>query len=377
MTTTTAIRQARTNWKAIIFTSIIHLIVLIGLPLYFLQGHVPSLALVLASVFFLYVGLLSITVLYHRYYSHRSYTLRSKIAEFFLLLSSCFAIEGTALRWAHDHRQHHRYVDSEKDPYRVKDGFWHAHMWWYFKDPEPQYKKYVPDLLENKLVMFFDKYYGTITIAIHLVVFLLLGFVFADFFGALVFFVGLRLFLTHHLTGFINSWAHWWGDKPYSIEHTAVNSYLLCFLTCGEGYHNYHHTFGSDYRNGIKWYHFDPTKWIIWSMAKIGIATGLKKISNDIIRSTMLKTERKQLLSLIKKKSPSRLVHWQHKIDSLHETILEFHAKIRTLRRQTKKQDLPQTKREEIIAGLQNYLLQLKQRQHEWFVLCKQISSSV
>ena len=48
-------------------------------------------------------------------------------------------------------------------------------------------------------------------------------------------------------------------------------------MTFGEGYHNYHHKFQWDYRNGIRWFHFDPSKWFIWGLSKIGLAKKLKK----------------------------------------------------------------------------------------------------
>ncbi|OLL23878.1 Acyl-CoA desaturase 1 [Neolecta irregularis DAH-3] len=38
----------------------------------------------------------------------------------------------------------------------------------------------------------------------------------------------------------------------------------IALIWSGEGYHNFHHTFPYDYRNGIKPLDWDPTKWIIW-----------------------------------------------------------------------------------------------------------------
>ena len=38
-------------------------------------------------------------------------------------------------------------------------------------------------------------------------------------------------------------------------SRSAVNNYVIALLTFGEGYHNFHHTFANDYRNGIRWYH--------------------------------------------------------------------------------------------------------------------------
>ena len=42
------------------------------------------------------------------------------------------------------------------------------------------------------------------------------------------------------------------------------------FLTYGEGYHNFHHIFQADYRNGIRWWQWDPTKWMISLCSKLG-----------------------------------------------------------------------------------------------------------
>jgi stearoyl-CoA desaturase (delta-9 desaturase) len=48
----------------------------------------------------------------------------------------------------------------------------------------------------------------------------------------------------------------------------------------GENWHNFHHAFPSDYRNGPKWYHLDVHKWIIWTFAKLGLAKDLKYTSD-------------------------------------------------------------------------------------------------
>ena len=44
----------------------------------------------------------------------------------------------------------------------------------------------------------------------------------------------------------------------------------------GEGYHHYHHMYQSDYRNGLRWYNFDPSKWLIYILSVIGLATSLR-----------------------------------------------------------------------------------------------------
>jgi len=70
----------------------------------------------------------------------------------------------------------------------------------------------------------------------------------------------------------VNSVAHLYGSRPYTDENSARDNALLAFVTNGEGYHNFHHKFPSDFRNGIRWYQWDPTKWLIQSLGFLGLA---------------------------------------------------------------------------------------------------------
>jgi stearoyl-CoA desaturase (delta-9 desaturase) len=94
--------------------------------------------------------------------------------------------------------------------------------------------------------------------------------------------------LLHHATFCINSWCHTFGKKNFTKEHSGKDSSFMAFFTFGEGYHNFHHTFANDYRNGIRWYHWDPTKWAIGLMAKLKLARDLKVTSDDMILAARL-----------------------------------------------------------------------------------------
>ena len=54
-------------------------------------------------------------------------------------------------------------------------------------------------------------------------------------------------------------------------------AFWTALITLGEGYHNFHHRFQADYRNGVRWFHFDPTKWFVWSLEKVGLARDLRR----------------------------------------------------------------------------------------------------
>lgn len=274
------------SWVNISFISAYHALLLIFLPIYLLS-RTPSWSLLAVSFAMLVIVGLAITVGYHRLYAHRAFQMNS-VAQFVTVFFGAMAIQNSVLCWARDHRIHHQFSDTEKDPYSVKDGFWHAHLLWILKKSKTEHIPFPADLAENKIVRFQHKWYVLLAVISNIGCMLLAGWVSGDYFGAFVFALLLRIFISHHMTWLINSWAHTWGKKQFASHTSAVNNWLLAFFTFGEGYHDYHHTFPSDYRNGAKWYHFDPSKWTIWIMAKVRLASSLMKVNSELIRKKEL-----------------------------------------------------------------------------------------
>jgi len=303
------------NWGPSLFLIIYQVCLLITLPFYFYYDF-PNWTMILASVILLYVAGLSITAGYHRFYSHRSYR-TNPVIESLLLFFGAMAGQGSALRWSFDHRLHHAFVDTDQDPYTIKKGFWYAHCLWILEKPRTIDPKVVPDLMRNRLVQFQHNHINLLMISSNLIAFLFVGWLLNDYLGAFFLATFTRLFTLHHFTWFINSLAHTWGDKPFCQEQTAVNNCIIALLTFGEGYHNFHHTFANDYRNGIRWFHFDPTKWLIWGLNKIGLTSDLKRMDSFTIKKRMV-LQRKELLI-------ERLCDlWYVKRDELEKKVLEL-----------------------------------------------------
>ena len=141
-----------------------------------------------------------------------------------------------------------------------------------------------------------------------------------------------RLFLSHHLTWFINSLAHCWGARTFSKEQSAVDNYILAFLTVGEGYHNYHHTFASDYRNGVRWFHFDPVKWTVWTLSRLGLARDLKRVDAVKIQERLLKEDRKLLVGTLESRADPAIPELGQRIETLAARIQEKLARLGELR---------------------------------------------
>jgi len=233
-------------------------------------------------VIFLFACGMSITAGYHRLWSHQTYQAHVAV-RWVLAIFGAMALQNSILIWGSQHRRHHLYVDDiDKDPYSAKRGFWFSHMGWILRDYPSGHTTFTnaKDLQRDPIVMFQHRHYVPLVLLTNFGLTLLTGWLCGDVWG--VFLLGgvLRLVVSHHFTFFINSLAHIWGNQPYTDRNTARDNGLLAVLTFGEGYHNYHHTFPSDYRNGPLWYNFDPSKWLIYTLSKLGLASSLRTASS-------------------------------------------------------------------------------------------------
>ncbi|WP_199610591.1 fatty acid desaturase [Flocculibacter collagenilyticus] len=265
-------------WTNILVFAITGLITLTVIPYYAITVGFDTFEIVATILCLGFCGM-SITAGYHRLWSHKTYDAHP-ILQFIYAIGGAFAIQNSALHWSSDHRIHHKHVDSDhRDPYSASKGFWFSHIGWMLRDYKTNpYENYANarDLQKNKIVMWQHKHYLTLVLVTNFGIPLALGLLNGNVLGMLLSAGVLRLVLSHHFTFFINSLAHIWGTQPYTDENSARDNGMLAFLTYGEGYHNFHHIFEYDYRNGIKWWQFDPTKWFIKSAQWLGLTHNLK-----------------------------------------------------------------------------------------------------
>lgn len=323
------------------FFTILPVVTVILLIIYFLKFEL-SWGIVIFSFIFAAATNLSITAGYHRLYAHRSYqaTAWVRIA---LLAIGASAYQGSALKWSSDHRRHHNKVDSEEDPYTITKGFWFAHMGWLFTETEHDVIK-APDLEVDSMIVFQDKYYLPISIFMGFIFPMLVGWAMGDAFAGLLFGGALRILLTQQSTFFVNSLSHTLGKRPYCEDVTARDSIIVAFLTHGEGYHNYHHRFQTDYRNGIRWYHWDPTKWTIRFMSLLGLAKNLRRMPAQEILKARLQVEFEKIRSQ---------GFSEEKIRNLKEQILSAQARMKVLKEEYQKQKMDQLRLEIAEAKIQ------------------------
>jgi stearoyl-CoA desaturase (delta-9 desaturase) len=275
----------KVNWQISSFLIGTLFLAVTAVPVYVWFFGLDAFQVGLFVLMFLATGF-SITVGYHRLFAHRTFEAHW-LVRLAVLIFGAAAFENSVLLWSCEHRSHHKHVDHDDDPYCISHGLFHAHIGWLlFKlDPPPPFDN-VADLKKDPLVMWQHHHIHLIAAVVSFVLPAALGYLWGGWVSALGgFLIGgiARVVAVQHSTFCINSLCHYLGDQPYSTKCSARDSWLMAIVTLGEGYHNYHHEFQHDYRNGVKPWHFDPTKWIIWTMSRIGLAKKLRRVPDEKI----------------------------------------------------------------------------------------------
>jgi stearoyl-CoA desaturase (delta-9 desaturase) len=282
-------QSAPRNWTTTLMFAVTFVVAVTVVPWY---GYTHGYHVAAWVSFTLLLGAngMAITCGYHRLFAHATYEAHPALKVAYLLFGA-MALQNSALVWSANHRVHHRYIDDpERDPYCARLGFWFSHIGWMLRSypsGDPDFSA-ARDLERDHLVRYQHRYYLPLALAMNLGLPLLLGWANGDIFGMLLLAGVLRLVVSHHATFFINSLAHIWGSQPYTDDNTARDNGVVALLTYGEGYHNFHHMFAHDYRNGVRWWQWDPSKWFITAMRWLGLATNLKRIPWFKIQRAML-----------------------------------------------------------------------------------------
>ncbi|KAJ6500907.1 hypothetical protein C8R45DRAFT_1071408 [Mycena sanguinolenta] len=282
---------ASLNWIGVVVITLPPLISVIGAYTTPLRWQTALFSV----LYYFYTGL-GITAGYHRFWAHRSYN-AGKFLQYFLAIAASGAIQGPIKWWARGHRSHHRYTDTPLDPYNAQEGFWYSHVGWMLVKPRRKPGTAdVSDLSKDEVVRWQQKHYLPLLLTVAIIVptvipWLLWG----DARGGYVYAAFLRLCFVQHSTFCVNSLAHWLGEAPFDDKHTPRDHVVTALCTLGEGYHNFHHQFPMDYRNAIKWYQYDPTKWFIWICQQLGLASHLKVFPDNEVRKGQLTMQLKRL----------------------------------------------------------------------------------
>lgn len=246
--------------------------------------HWSDLAL-LAGMYSL--SMLGITIGYHRMLTHRSFRPHPVVKALLLIFGSMSA-EGPAIEWAASHIKHHALSDREGDPHSPIDGFFHAHLGWLFNglaDPNI-YCRY---LVKDRLVVFISYTFWLWLVLSFIIPFLIGGWT-GLLWGGFV-----RLFLVQHVTFSVNSICHTFGRRDFETNDQSHNEWIIGMLAFGEGWHNNHHAFPRSAFQGLHWWQFDLSGYIIWTLERLGLARDVYRIPPALLaRQSAKRAERNE-----------------------------------------------------------------------------------
>ncbi|KAF8513810.1 fatty acid desaturase-domain-containing protein [Gautieria morchelliformis] len=216
------------------------------------------------------MGVVGITMGYHRLWTHRAFTARKPL-RIVLALMGTMGFQGSIRWWVVRHRLHHRYTDDPiNDPYAATRGLVFSHVGWIFMKPNYPRWNLVDknDLDRDVVVRLQHKYYSPIAIFVSFVLPTAVSCLWGDPLGGFVWGGLVARVIIWHCIFSVNSLAHWQGPQHFTDEMSARGDWLIAALSGGEGNHNFHHAFPTDYRNGPFLTNVDPSRWLIWPLHK-------------------------------------------------------------------------------------------------------------
>ena len=237
----------------------------------------------LLGIFYV-ITTIGVTMGYHRMLTHEGFQAPQWLRGI-LIIFGAMAWEGYPLDWAATHVKHHAHSDEEGDPHSPLEGFWHAHFGWLFTsksfaDPAV----YTPQLLQDRTVMFVNKYswlWMTLSLAIPFAVGGWTGLLWGGF---------VRLFLTTHVTWSVNSVCHTFGKRAFETTDESRNEWIVGLLAMGEGWHNNHHAFPRNAFHGMRWWQFDVTGLLLRFFESIGLAWDVQRVSLETQEAHRIRT---------------------------------------------------------------------------------------
>ncbi|CAN7993450.1 unnamed protein product [Ixodes hexagonus] len=280
-------------WRNVILMGYLHLISLYGFYIIFTAAMWKTI--IAAYVLYTLSGI-GITAGAHRMWSHRSY--KAKLPyRILLMVLQTMAFQNDIYDWARDHRMHHKFSETTADPHDATRGFFFSHVGWLLcrKHPDIIAKGKsldMSDLMADPVVRFQRKYYLPLMV---LICFVLPGVIPWYFWGESLWYSFLvcgltRYCFTLNMTWLVNSAAHMWGNRPYD-KHISPRQNLVTIVGAhGEGFHNYHHTFPSDYRTSELGCRINTTTWFIDFFAWLGQVYDRKEMPANMVESRMQRT---------------------------------------------------------------------------------------
>ncbi|KAL4253603.1 fatty acid desaturase type 1 family protein [Abortiporus biennis] len=227
-------------WSNATFFVAVHILAALGA--YYYPWYTVNRASLILCFLTWQAACFSITIGYHRLYSHKTFKAAFPVRVLLAALGAS-AFQGSIKWWALRHRLHHRFEDDpQHDPYCATEGMLWAHVGWIFYKRNYEKLEVIEkhDLESDIVVRTQHKYYLPFAILAGFVFPIVMGMLWDDPVGSFIWAGLVSKIMIWHCTFMVNSLAHWNGLQPYSDDTTSVSNLICAMLTCGEGNHNFH-----------------------------------------------------------------------------------------------------------------------------------------
>ena len=220
---------------------------------------------------------------YHRYFSHRAFK-TSRFGQFVIAVCCCTNLQQGPIWWALYHRHHHRHSDEPSDVHSPYHGgvFW-AYCGWLFVPLNPDWH-YVSDLRKFPELVWLERFWQIPGI---------IGAALCYWIGGLpLLCIGfcLSALISFHMASTVNTVGHLIGSRRYNTPDHSRNSFLLAFISMGEGWHNNHHHYPHTAQAGFFPGEVDGTFRMIWFLEKLGLIWGVRRVPENKLSPSSAET---------------------------------------------------------------------------------------
>jgi stearoyl-CoA desaturase (delta-9 desaturase) len=210
--------------------------------------------MIVTTLFFFYIySAIGVSMVLHRYYTHRSYEFKYPLVKWIFTGISIVSSRGTPMAWARVHRMHHKHADTNEDPHKPEKLSLFSFRSAFGKDID---LFVIRDML-TKEHKFINQYY-ILMIATWCLILLLIS-------PTTLYFAWILPVCFNQVTQ--DAWNYYAhvnvGYRNFSTKDNSQNFAYLWPFILGEAWHNNHHYSPRNYNLGVKKTELDPIAYLI------------------------------------------------------------------------------------------------------------------
>lgn len=235
------------NPRSLFILQIISFIVIV---LGFFLAEFDFVYALMSLILFYAYSILGVSMMLHRYYSHKSFKLHP-IVKWIFTVFAVLAGRGSPLGWVYIHRIHHATSDTDKDPHSPHyDTFKFVGFRPVYDDSKKINYFIVKELLTPAHIRI-DKYYMLFILSFIALLAVI------DY-NLVVYAWALPVFAVSVSQICFNYFCHMNGYRNFDTKDKSTNNAFMWPFILGDAWHNNHHAQAQNLSAKVHWWEFDP-----------------------------------------------------------------------------------------------------------------------